>query len=78
MTHPTREDWMSYLYDELSPEQRSEMSAHLALTTQEVVARLQRKWAADVTAYDAVPRHILHFSDTLADGIVKQFPNRFR
>ena len=29
MTHPTREDWMSYLYDELSPEQRSEMSAHL-------------------------------------------------
>jgi hypothetical protein len=57
---------------------KTEMSRHLALTTQEVVARLQRKWAADVAAYDAVHRHILHFSDTLADGIVKQFPNRFR
>jgi hypothetical protein len=29
MTHPTREDWMSYLYDELSPAARSTMSAHL-------------------------------------------------
>jgi hypothetical protein len=29
MTHPTREDWMSYLYDELSPASRSTMSAHL-------------------------------------------------
>ena len=57
---------------------KREMSSHLALTTQEAVARLQGKWSADVAAYDAVHRHILHLSDTLADGIVKQFPNRFR
>lgn len=57
---------------------KTEMTRHLALTTQEAVARLQGKWDADVAAYDAVHRHILHFSDTLADGIVQQFPNRFR
>ena len=57
---------------------KKEMSSHLALTTQEAVARLQGKWDADVAAYDAVHHHILHLSDTLADGIAKQFPNRFR
>jgi hypothetical protein len=57
---------------------KSEMRKHLALTTQEVVARLQGRWAADVAAYDRVHTHILHMSDVLADGLVKQFPNRFR
>lgn len=57
---------------------KSEMRQHLALTTQEAVARLQGRWAADVAAYDRIHRHILHLSDALADGLVKQFPNRFR
>jgi hypothetical protein len=57
---------------------KSEMRQHLALTTQEVVARLQGRWAADIAAYDKVHKHILHLSDALADGLVKQFPNRFR
>jgi hypothetical protein len=54
------------------------MSKHLALTTQEAVARLRGQWAADVAAYDRIHRHILHLSDTLADGVARQFPNRFR
>ena len=29
MTHPKREDWMSYLYDELSATERSTLQAHL-------------------------------------------------
>lgn len=57
---------------------KAELRKHLTLTTQEVVARLQGNWAADVTAYDKVQHHILHLSDVLADGLVKQFPKRFR
>jgi len=57
---------------------KAEMHMHLKLTTDEAVARLQGNWTADVAAYDKVVNHILHMSDTLADGIVKQFPARFR
>jgi hypothetical protein len=57
---------------------KDEMHMHLQLTTQEAVAHLQGKWAADVAAYDRVHRHILHMSDVLADGIVAQFPARFQ
>lgn len=56
---------------------KSEMHMHLKLTTEEAVAHLQGKWAADVAAYDRVHVHILHMSDVLADGIVAQFPARF-
>jgi hypothetical protein len=56
---------------------KAEMHKHLTLTTNEAVARLQGNWAADVAAYDAVHRHILHMADALSAGIVKQFPARF-
>jgi len=50
---------------------------HLNLTKTEVVARLQSKWADDVAAFDQIFTEILTVSDVLADGIVKQFPDRF-
>jgi hypothetical protein len=53
------------------------MDDHLALTTNEAVARLQGQWAKDIVAYDAVREEILMMSDTLADGIVRQFPAKF-
>lgn len=53
------------------------MKKHLSTTTDEVVARLNKNWDADVRAFDAVYDHILHMSDTLSDGIVKQFPDKF-
>ena len=53
------------------------MKKHLSTTTDEVVARLTKNWDADVRAYDAVYEHILHMSDALSDGIVKQFPDKF-
>ncbi len=36
-----------------------------------------RNWHADVRAFDAAYAHILAMSDALADGIVKQFPDKF-
>jgi hypothetical protein len=53
------------------------MKGHLSTTTNEVVARLNKKWDDDVRAYDEVYRHILMMSDALSDGIVKQFPQKF-
>jgi len=54
------------------------MKKHLSTTTAEVVARLTHDWDGDVRAYDAVYEHILMMSDALSDGIVKQFPDKFR
>ena len=57
---------------------KAELRMHLKLTTDEAVARLQGKWAADVAAYERIHAHALHLSDLLSDGLVKQFPQRFR
>jgi hypothetical protein len=57
---------------------RRELHTHLALTTAEVVARLQADWDADVSAYDEVHVHMLHLADLLSEGLVAQFPRRFR
>ena len=54
------------------------MRAHLRLTTDEVVARLQGRWADDVRIYDRVERQIRNMADMLSDGLVAQFPTRFR
>ena len=57
---------------------KAELRTHLKLTTDEVVARLQGKWAADVAAYDRIHRHALHLADLLSAGLIAQFPGRFR
>jgi hypothetical protein len=51
---------------------------HLGLTTQEVVARLQHRWAADVRISDQINRQALEMADMLSSGIVDQFGSRFR
>jgi hypothetical protein len=53
------------------------MKVHLSTTTNEVVARLNKRWDDDVRAFDEVYRHILMMSDALADGLIKQFPDKF-
>jgi phage terminase Nu1 subunit (DNA packaging protein) len=54
------------------------LQAHLDLTTGEVVGRLNKDWAADIKAYDDGHAHMLMFADALTDGIVKQFPAKFK
>jgi len=61
------------------PEQtmKSEMQQHLTLTLNEANNRLTGKYAQDIQDYDKVHHHILALADTLSDGIMKQFPEKF-
>jgi hypothetical protein len=53
------------------------LTQHLNLTKGEVVARLQSKWNDDVEAFDQIFTEILTVADVLADGVIKQFPEKF-
>jgi hypothetical protein len=59
-------------------EMRSMMKTHLDETLKEAVDRLNGRFAADVRDYEAVHASILEMADMLSDGIVAQFPGRFR
>ena len=59
-------------------ELRTMMRMHLDETLAEAQHRLQSRFADDVRDYDAVHHHILAMADMLTDGIVRQFPARFR
>jgi hypothetical protein len=52
------------------------LNEHLALTTQEAVARLQRRWTDDVVAFDRIFVQAMAMADALSDGIARQFPGR--
>jgi len=57
---------------------KTQMKKHLDLTLAEAVARLTGDGAADVAAYDTVHNHILMLADTLSDGIIKQYTDKFK
>ena len=50
---------------------------HLNLTLSEAVGTLGSKYSDSITAFDKVHQQAMAMSDSLADGIVKQFPNKF-
>ena len=51
---------------------------HLKFTTDEVTDRLKKKWKADIKTADLNETHLIHMGDMLTDGIVKQFPEKFK
>ena len=59
-------------------EMQSMMKAHLDRTLEEAVARLEGRYADDIVAYEQVHADILAMADMLSDGIIAQFPQRFR
>ncbi len=54
------------------------LDMHLQMVTEQVVAAMKKDYAAEIAAYDKGAQHMLALADTLAAGIVKQFPKRFR
>lgn len=49
---------------------------HLAGTTQEATARMQKNWNADVTAFDSIYTQAMQMVHALTDGIIKQYPDK--
>jgi hypothetical protein len=54
------------------------LALHLELTKGEVVARLKKDWNAAVKAFDDIFTEIMVLADALYDGLVAQFPDKFR
>lgn len=57
---------------------KSMMNDHLKLTTDEAVARIKKDYKADIKAYDKVHDEILMMADMLSEGIIKQYPDKFK
>lgn len=51
---------------------------HLQLLTDQVTGRISKDWKADIIAFDKGEDHIIMLADALAEGIVKQFPEKFQ
>jgi len=50
---------------------------HLALTTKEALAQIDKNWADDIGSFDLLFGHMMTMADELADGVIKQFPEKF-
>lgn len=53
------------------------MNAHLDQTLDEATHRIQGKYDEDIKDYERIVTHILGLADTLSEGIIAQFPDKF-
>lgn len=51
---------------------------HLQLVTDQVTARLNKDWKADIAAFDKGEDHMIMFADIIVNGIIEQFPQKFK
>lgn len=51
---------------------------HLKLTKAEAVARLTKNYTADIDAFDQIETQANMMADSMANGIVQQFPDKFK
>ena len=52
------------------------LNEHLTLTTEELTTRIEKKWAENTAVFDKIYDQALMMADAMADGIIKQFPNK--
>lgn len=55
----------------------SMLNEHLKLTTQELQYRMKKDWKTDISNYDQLFDQAQMMGKDLADGIIKQFPDKF-
>lgn len=51
---------------------------HLKFTKEEAVARLTKNYTADIAAFDQIEALANMMADSMTEGIVKQFPDKFK
>jgi hypothetical protein len=51
---------------------------HLKMLTDEAVARIKKDWETNIISYDKGEDHIIKLADAITNGIIKQFPNKFK
>jgi hypothetical protein len=54
------------------------MEDHLKITTDEANQRIKKDYDADILAFDKINNEILVMADVFSEGIVKQFPEKFK
>ena len=59
-------------------EMKAMMREHLDLTLQEAVAYLTGDHTGSIATYDQIHLQALAMADMLSDGIIRQFPNKFK
>lgn len=51
---------------------------HLDFTERELLARIRKDYVADIIFFDSVYEQVIMMSDTISEGVIRQFQIRFR